>query len=291
MRFMKRLLRILVLVVLLGGIGVAILYHMSRLTPSRYTPALLTDEQRYEMSQRVDTQKIPKLVNLARDAQNRENKVLKGLPVEAATQPALLTLSFTQDELNATLWKWSGPYKANYERYVTDPFISLQTGTITLMATSPEFGRVLSAGFEPKIDEKGMLHCDLGSLKLGSLPLPEGVLSSKREKLEAALMAKLPQWQTGAKIDATGVANSDAKAADLSKMILQLLHHEPSPAVIFVQNDAKHTIPVRLTKVTVEEGSLTITVQPMTAGERGELLEAIRKPEKTGAPEASQGHT
>jgi hypothetical protein len=148
----------------------------------------------------------------------------------------------------------------------------------------------LSATFEPKIDEKGMLHCDLSSFKLGSLPLPESVLSPKREKLEAALSAKLPLWQAGAKIDGTGVANADAKAADLGKMVLQLLHHEPSPAVIFVQNDAKHTIPVRLTEVTVDQGALTITVQPMTAGERGELLEAITRPEKTGAvAEVSKG--
>jgi hypothetical protein len=146
----------------------------------------------------------------------------------------------------------------------------------------PEFGRVLSAYFEPKLDEQGMLHCDLETVKLGSLPFPESLLSKKRDKLEAALRAKLPQWQAAAKIDPTGVANSDAKAADLSKIILQILNHEPSPAVIFVQNDTKHTIPVRLTNVTVEKGALTITVQPMTARERVELLEQLRRPEKSG---------
>jgi hypothetical protein len=281
-RFVRRFLRILVLVVLLGGIGLGVLYHMSRLTPAAYTPALLTDEQRFEMSRRVDTQKIPKLLNLAEEARNRENQALKGMVVMATTEPALLTLTFTQDEINATLWKWSAPYKDTYERYVTDPYVSLEKGEIVIMATVPEFGRVLSAYFEPKLDEQGMLHCDLETVKLGSLPFPESLLSTKRDKLEAAIRAKLPQWQADAKIDPTGVANSDAKAADLSKIILQILHHEPSPAVIFVQN-GKHTIPVRLTNVTVEQGSLTITVQPMTAREREELLEQIRRPEKGGA--------
>lgn len=280
-RFVRRFLRILVLVVLLGGIGLGVLYHMSRLTPAAYTPMLLTEAQRFEMSRRVDTQKIPKLLNLAEEARNRENQALKGMTA-AAREPAALTLTFTQDEINATLWKWSAPYKDTYEKYVTDPFVSLNQGEIVIMAMVPEFGRVLSAFFEPKLDEKGMLHCDLETVKLGSLPFPESLLSSKRDKLEAAIRAKLPQWQAAAKIDPTGVANSDAKAADLSKIILQILNHEPSPAVIFVQN-GKHTIPVRLTNVTVEKGALTITVQPMTGKERGELLEEIKRPESGGA--------
>jgi len=285
MRFLKRLVRILVLVILLGGIGVGVLLHLSKRVPVAYAPNLLTDAQRYEMSARVDTQKLPRLLNLASEAQNRENKVLRGQKVDSTTQPAPLTLSFTQDEINSTLWKWSAPYKSDYERYVVDPYVSLQPDSIVLMGTVPDLG-VVSAYFEPKLDEKGMLHCDLASLKLGSLPLPEGLISKKRERLENALKSRLPQWQEQAKIDPTGVANSDAKAAALSKLILQLLHHQATPAVIFVQKDAKHTIPVRLTNVSIVKESLTITVQPMDAAERTALLEQIRQHDQPAVAEA-----
>jgi hypothetical protein len=289
MRFLKRLFRILVLVVLLGGIGVGIMYHLSTRTPTGYTPSRLTDEQRYEMSRRVDTQKIPQLLNLAEDARNHAlaaNKVKQGEKVPSyATRPVPpLTLSFTQDEINATLWKWSGPYKSDFERYVTDPFVALEDGQIILMGTVPEFGGVASAYFEPKLDENGLLHCDIAKLRLGSLPLPEAVLSKKRQKIEDAIKSRLPEWEQGAKIDATGVANSNAKAAALGKMVLQMLNHEPSPAVIFVTRDAKSTVPVRLTNLSIEKGEISITVQPIDPGERAALLEQIRTPQTTAKP-------
>src|SRR5205814_894797 len=82
------------------------------------------------------------------------------------------------------------------------------------------------------------------------------------------LKGALPDWQGRAKIDDTGVANADAKAAGLGKMVLQMLSHQPGPAVIFVAYDKKHTVPVRLTNITIANGELTITVQPMEPPDR-----------------------
>jgi hypothetical protein len=212
----------------------------------------------------------------------------RGLPVPPdATQPvAPITLSFTQDEINSFLWKWSQQYKSTYEHYVTNPYISVEEGSIVLMGTVPEFDRVVSAFFEPKLDDQGMLHSDLASVKLGSLPLPEAIFSSKRQKVETALKTRLPNWQNHAKIDPTGLANSDAQAAWLGKLVLQLLNHQPSPGVVFVHTEKSTTVPVRLTKVAVEKGALTITVQPMTAQERAQLLEQIRTPQQSSTANA-----
>jgi len=288
-RFFKRFLRILVMVLFLGGIGVAVLHHLSTRRPDRYAYALLTPEQREEAARRVDTQKIPLLLSMANEAQAKSSSAVRavsqGLPVPPnATQPvAPLNLSFTQDEINSFLWKWSQSYKPTYERYVTNPFVALEDGSIVLMGTVPEFDRVVSAFFEPKLDEKGMLHSDLASIKLGSLPLPQGLFNSKREKVETALRSRLPNWQNNARIDPTGLANNDARAAWLGKLVLQLLNHQPSPAVIFVNTSNAKTVPVRLTNVTIEKGTLTITVQPMDAAERAALLEQIRAPQDSAA--------
>jgi hypothetical protein len=250
---------------------------------------MLSTEQRAEAARRVDTQKIPQLLNLANQAQanasSEHRAQARGATVPpSATQPVPpLTISFSQDEINASLWKWSEQYKADYERYVSNPFVSLQEGAIVLMATAPEFGRVASAHFEPRLDDAGMLRCDLASLKVGSLPLPEGLLSKQREKVEGALRSKLPAWQNKANIDPTGLANLDAKAAALGKMVLRMLNHEPSPAVVFLPRDEKlsKTVPVRLTNGAVEKGLLTITVQPMDAAERAALLDQIRQPHQS----------
>ncbi len=289
MRFFKRLLRISLLVLILGAIGLGVMHYLSTRIPSRYLPHFLTDAERAAAAWRLEHQKLPGLLNLAQKSQANDSAAqrarARGVPVPPdATQPvASLTLSFTQDEINSFLWKWSQPYQANYQQYVVNPFVSLEEGTIVLMATVPEFDRVVSAFFEPKLDEKGMLHSDLGSLKLGNLPLPQGLFSSKREKVESALRSRLPNWQNRAAIDPTGLANADAQSAWLGKLVLQLLNHQPSPAVIFVRTDKSKTVPVRLTNVTVGKGALTITVQPMDASERAALLEQLRTPEQSAS--------
>lgn len=283
----KRLTRILVLVLVFGGVCLGVMYYLSTRQPDGYVPQMLTAEERAAAANRVDTIKIPQLLNLASEAQRNASAVLKmkaGQPMPAdATEPvAPLTISFTQDEINATVWKWSERYKSAYERYVTDPFISLEDGTIVLMGTMPEFGRVVGAHFEPKLDEQGMLHCGLTSLKLGSLPLPGGLLDKQRAKVESALRSRLPAWQRAAEMDPSGATNADARAAALGKLVIQLLNDQPSPAVVFLPKDMSwsKTVPVRLTSVRVEQGALTVTVQPMDADERAALMEAIREPQR-----------
>ena len=282
MRFLKRLLRISALVFALGVIGLGVLHYLSTRTPGRYLPHLLSDEQRAAAAWRLEHQKLPDLLNLAEQSQKRDSAAQRArsrgqiVPPDATQPVAPLTLSFTEDEINSFLWKWSQPYKDNYERYVTNPFVSLEDGSIILMGTVPEFDRVVSAFFEPKLDEKGMLHSDMTGIKLGALPLPQNLFATKRQRVENALRTRLPNWQNKANIDATGLANSDAQCAWLGKLVLQLLDHQPSPAVIFVRTEASKTVPVRVTKVTIEKGTLTITVQPMDPTERADLLQQLR---------------
>jgi hypothetical protein len=295
---MKRLFRILVLVLIVGAVGLGVLYFMSHRQPGGYTPALLTEAQRLAAEKRVFMQKLPQLANFANEAHAKASSASAAqgrgdaVPPDAAKPLAPVTVAFTQDEINATLWKRTEQYKPTYERYFTKPFIALEENAIVLMGTLPEVDRVASAFFEPKIDDKGMLRCDLTSLKLGSLPLPEGLVVKHRQKVEGALKARIPDWQAKAKMEPSGVTNSDARAAALGKLVLHLLNREPSPAVLFLPKDwerpNKGSVPVRLTKVAVEKGELTITVQPMDADERTALLEKIRQPlQKPGADAAA----
>ncbi|HEY7116604.1 MAG TPA: hypothetical protein VH475_08460 [Tepidisphaeraceae bacterium] len=292
MRFAKRLGRILLLVLILGAIGVGVLYHLSTRRPDGYRPTLLSAAERDAAVKRLELEKLPQLLNLANQAQANASSAYKAqaqgrAAPAASTQPiAPVTVTFTQDEINASLWKQIE--KSSYERYVTDPYVSLEEGTIVLMGNLPEFGRVASAYFRPTIDEQGLLHCDLTSLRIGSLPVPEGMVAAKRQKVENALRSMIPQWQSKAEMGPSGVVNDNARRAALGQLVLRLLNHKPGPAVLFLPKELerpnKGSVPVRLTNVTVEQGALTITVQPMDAGERSALLAKIREPQSPQSP-------
>jgi hypothetical protein len=299
MRVAKRLSRILLLVLLLGGVSLAVMYYLSARHPTGYFPGLLSAAEREAAAKRLELEKLPQLLNLANQAQanaasaHRAESRGEAVP-PAATRPiAPVTVTFSQDEINASLWKQVERYKSSYERYVKDPYVSLEDGTITLMGSVPEYGRVASASFEPRVDENGMLRCDLSSLKLGSLPLPESVLSKHRQKVENALRSRLPAWQNNADIGPTGVINADGRAAALGQLVLRILNHQSSPAVVFLPKDVqkmseKGSVPVKLTNVGVEKGALTITIEPMTAPERAALLAKIREPQPRGGLPAPQ---
>ena len=299
----KRLSRILLLVLLLGGVTLAVLYYLSARHPSGYFPGLLSAADREAAAKRVELDKLPQLLNLANQAQanaasaHRAQARGEAAPAASTRPIAPVTVTFTQDEINATLWKQIERYKSSYERYLNEPYVSLEDGTIVLMANVPEYGRVASASFEPRIDDKGMLRCDLASLKLGSLPLPESVLSKHRAKVEDALRSRLPGWQSNAEIGPTGVINPDGRSAALGQLVLRILNHQPSPAVVFLPKDIqrissdkdKGSVPVKLTNVSVEKGALTVTVEPMTLDERTALLAQIRDPQQGGpAPQSGR---
>src|SRR4051812_2307817 len=296
----KRLSRILLLVLLLGGVGLAVMYYLSARHPNGYFPGLLSVADREAAAKRLELEKLPQLLNLANQAQanaasaHRAQARGEAAPAASTRPIAPVTVSFTQDEINSSLWKQVERYKSSYERYLNDPYVSLEDGTIVLMGNVPEYGRVASASFEPRLDDKGMLRCDLTSLKLGSLPLPESVLNKQRVKIENALRSRLPEWQSKADIGPSGVINPDGRAAALSQLVLRILSHQPSPAVVFLPKDVqkmseKGSVPVKLTNVGVEKGTLTVTVEPMTVEERTALLEKIRQPQQQGgaAPQTS----
>jgi hypothetical protein len=277
----------LIVVVVLGAVGLAVLYFLSKRTPSRYNPTALTEDQIAEASKRVDTQKVPLLVSYASEVHAQASAIeyakSRGQPAPAAaTRPKdPLSIAFTQDEINASMIKWSQQYKTTLDRYITQPLVALEKDQIVVMATVPELGRVVSMYLQPKVDDRGQLRCDTTTVYLGSLPLPDAMFSRYRVQLEQSVLAKLPAWQRGAKLDAGGAANTDARAVVLSRLVLQLFKREPGPAVLFLPlkiEDPSTTVPVRLKDVSVEKGALTITIQPMGPQERAALAEKIREP-------------
>jgi hypothetical protein len=282
MRVFRRLLRIFIIVLLLALASGGVMYHLSTRTPAAYARRLLSGEERDAAAQRLETEKIPQILNMAAKAQANASSAYRAqtrgqsIPPDATQPAAPVTVTFTEDEINASLGKWSQREGTGFERYLADPYVAIEQGAIILMGKIPDFDRVVSARFQPTIDESGMLHADLSSLRVGSLPLPESVFSKYRGRIEAVVRSRLSELQSRASIDATGLANSQARDAARGQFELALLNHQPAPAVLFLPKGSK-TVPVRVTDIVTEKGALTITIRPMDAPERTALLEKIRQ--------------
>jgi hypothetical protein len=153
----------------------------------------------------------------------------------------------------------------------------LQDGRLILAGRLRDVDAVTSVHFEPNIDENGKLRLRLARVLAGKLPLPQAAFQKYQEQAAAGVQRRLPWWRRAAAIDATGVPNSSAISAAMGQLLIDVLNDQPTEPVLFVPLiDGGKTIPARLSHVKIADQSLTLTVQPMAAHERTELLRRIR---------------
>jgi hypothetical protein len=204
----------------------------------------------------------------------------------ATTAPAdAERFNFTEAQLNAVFEKWSGvqSWREKYEQYVTDPVLILRKGMIILAGTVKRGGvdTVLSLQFEPTIDsETGAMSVQLTRILAGRLPVPqETILSPVRTRATLAARTYLPQWQRRAAIDPTGWVNEPAVNTALTKDALKILDQRSIDPVLFVPVDgSSRRVPVRIVDMQISDGSISVSVVPLTPQQRTALLARIREP-------------
>jgi uncharacterized protein YpmS len=277
-RWKKRL--IVTGAMLLGGvIGIMlVLWMLMRGTPDWYHPRSMTVEQFEAAAQRA-TNKLAMVQNEAARARAVEN-AQRRRPSTSTSKPARdpITVSFTDDELNAFFDKWSvfQGLKNSYEKYLSDPYIVLQDGRVILAGRVKELGAIVSIHFEPSIDEQGRLKLRIGRVLAGKLPLPDAAVTQYHSKASSAIQKKMPGWRQQASIDSNGIPNASAIDAVMSEMLMNVLEERPSEPVLFLPLIDRGSVPVKVQDVKVQDHTLTLTVMPMTSDERGELLRRIR---------------
>jgi hypothetical protein len=265
-----------------------------RAAPTWYRP-LAMDPQRREAAAQRATNKLAMIQNEAARLR-RDERLAERAASTSTTSPATLaapgrpiTVSFTEDELNAFFDKWAvwNDWKSKYQRYIEDPVVLLDDGRIVIAAKVRDMNTVASLHFEPRVTEDGLLNLRLVRILGGKLPLPEAVLSKYRTRLSDAMAQNLPRWQRTAAIDSGGTPNASAVAAAMGRLALHVLEHEPADPVLFLPlvdaNLRPRSVAVRLTDVRIEDRTLTLTVEPMSGAQRAELLKRIRE----GSPVAS----
>lgn len=284
MVWVKRGLLVLATLLLAAILLTAIGYRKLHGIPTWYSVRAMTASE-LEAAAHSAENKLTNMQNWAAEHHAEESAKLHGkgettAPAVATTKPAeTTTIELSEDELNAFFQKWvaSSGWAEKFGKYVTDPAIFLQDGRVILAGTVRDIGAVASVHFEPKITENGQLDLKLVRVLGGNLPLPKAVWSAQREKLTEAIARQLPQWQKKAAISPSGTANLDAVDAGLTETFLRVMDDQASEPVIFLPVAGHGAIPARLTAVSVEDKTLSLTVAPMTSGEREGFLERLKK--------------
>ncbi len=280
MKFFKRVLLLLSVLLGVAVVCCALGLWLFRAEPDWYKRPTFTAEQREAAAQRA-TNKLALIQNQAARARAQERMNRDGATTVPATNPAgnAITVSFTDDELNAFFDKWVAwnDWKAGYERYISDPVIFLNDGRIILAARAKELNTVASLHFGPKIDSQGRLHVGLDRVLGGNLPRPAAVLGDYRRRLAQSMRQRLPQWRAAAAMDRSGAPNSSAISATMAALLLHVLADEPAYPVLFLPLVDRGAVAVKLSAVKVENRALTLTVEPLSAAERAALLERIKQ--------------
>ena len=280
-RWIKR--SLLAIAAVLTG-AAALSYWAFKGTPDYYHRPQLSPQERADAADRAD-EKIIRTRYWANELWAQEQRDIvdgAGATTAAATRTRAAqsyTVSFTENELNAFFEKWSNSWEARYANRVKDPAVVLRDDRIILLGTVSEIGAIASFHFQPLIDDQGRLRLTLESVRAGRLPMPEMIWAAQRDRLVAGLQQRLPAWQSKATIAPNGVANREAVAAHMSKLLFDVLARRPREPVLFLPfEDDGRAVPVQLTSVRITDGELTLTVESMPPADRAALLERIREP-------------
>ena len=307
MKFLK-ILFVLILVLLLSGIAVAITgWLMLRGTPAWYRVDAATFAQQQTAASNVEEKLIhihnwlagsrARRVAAAPSTQSPATSVTAAIAGHDPDQP--FQIQFTDDELNAFFHKWTdspdqpGESGASDEnsaetarkmrlmgaanQYIASPRLVFHDNKLILAALVKDFGMVVSLEFEPRINAQGNLEMNLQRVLGGILPLPDGLIGKRREQLERVLRRKLLNYQRSAQIYPDGSVNSAATAAGMNELLLAALNHEPADAVLYApyNGSINHSMPLKLTAVSIQGNLLSMTVQEMNPAERVALLARI----------------
>lgn len=277
MKWLKRLLLLVVFAVVFAAVSGAVGWWMARGTPDWYQTQRKSPQELAAAAGRAE-QQVQRTLSWAQDQQALAVSSRLGAP---STKPArTLEISVTEDELNGFFQKWDATFgwSSHYSRYLSDPQVVLRNGRVILAGEVKETGTVMSIELAPRLAE-GRLWMPVSRVMAGRLPLPRALWGSYRQKLEDSIGARLPEWKQQARISQDGAANADAVAAAMTELLLDALDDRPAPPVLFLPyslQGSPRSVPVNVTALQVTDNTLTLTVEPMNLRQRQSLLATIR---------------
>jgi hypothetical protein len=256
-------------------------FTLYKSTPTWYSTPI-SPEQRAALAQQAE-EKVTETQNWAAllhgDVIRAQRASATSRPPPATRVTDVHEIRFTTDELGALFDKWStlNDWQSHYNRYVENPRLIIQKDHLILAAGVKDLGTITSFHFAPRLDAVGQLHLDLVRVMGGRLPLPDMLWQSQKENLVGQLESRIPTWQPTARIDADGAASESAMWITLSRLVIHAAHNQPADPILFLPlTDSSKSVPVKLTALSLDEGSLTLQVQKLTPQERTALLTKLQ---------------
>ena len=297
MRFLRRLAKVLACVLVLLVIAAVAFEYMRRQRPQWYAEvSAAMDPQKQADAARRAQNKMSETVNWAASRQAAEARrrhegtdgagasAAPGRPATApaATRPAALTVTFTQEELNALFAKWSGEFEweQTYGRYLANPAVVIHEGRLILAGTMKDVDTVVSLHFNPTVTPQGRLDVELERVMAGRAWMPQALFDKYRQQLVTRVTAALPAHRKAAEARADGSVNEATVSATMGQLLLDVLNRQPAEPVLFVQGNRGRSVPVKVNDVAVANDAITLTVEMMTAIEREAFVSRVRE---TGA--------
>jgi uncharacterized protein YpmS len=267
-------------VILLVGGG----YLLMRGEPDYYTGQTLSPQDAALAAGSAED-KFRQILNRA-DLAHRDaalaHQVTRAGTTQPATAPDAINVTFTDDELNSVFRKWSelNNWKASYQKYFNDPMVIFQRDRIILAGRvqNSDLNSVVSLHLQPQVLPDGSVELKLVRALAGRLPVPMALFQKYLDKAVGALEHRLPRWQERADIEPDGEANSEAIAAQLSKLAIAALHQQAGDGVVFLPTAGRANVPVKVVGVELKDHTIQLSLQPLDAQDRDALLKRIKSP-------------
>jgi len=265
MRWFKRILLALAILLTLGIVLSATGIYLYRHPPAWYAPKSMSDEQRLANARSAED-KMVRTYNWA----SQQSKAT------APVQVGATTVTFSADEINAFFEKWEVLGDPRWQRFVADPMVVIQENRLVLAGLFRPMNTIVSLHFEPGLDEKGQLHLGLKKILGGRLPLPTSFFLRERSLVTNGVGPELARWKREARLDGRGTANDAMIAAAMTELFLTVFEDRAAEPVVFLPVNEGRAMPAKLVNLQIRDASVTLTVQPMNLAERKKYLTKVK---------------
>jgi hypothetical protein len=190
-------------------------------------------------------------------------------------------VTFTQDELNAFLAKWTelSQVRSALAGRISRPAVVLRANEVILATrvNVDELNAVIGLHLKPALagDE---LRMNVTKVTAGRLPIPLGSVLARLNEPLAPLQRRLPAWQRESRLNSsTGAANQDAIKATYARLLLAAVNGRPIEPIVLIPLDGGRGVPVRLIGLDLADGAITLRGRLLSIEERREFVERLKR--------------
>jgi hypothetical protein len=293
MKWLRRIRFYLTYLLLVTLISCLVVFYLYRGTPSWYRPPP-TDQQQIDDTANSANQKLQDLNTWAANVRAQQLRKSNGNSSSDGDSISSKTITLSDDEVNALFETWKSPDESVAEggnadggganqqlaRSFTDGRVFFTRDGIILAGQSPALGAIVSGQFAASIDDQAKLRLSIVALRIGRLPIPQSTAASYLQQLQILIQDRLADQLPYVNIDRNMNPNSYAVTASWTKLLLSALSARPTDSYLIIPPDPAHSnlgLPIRLTALELDDGQITLTLEPITTDDRQSLLEGLQQ--------------